>query len=106
MSESVRNILAHLPKISVARLAGARKNCSNVPDVCSFLTLWPTPQTDVLNSMMKTNPKKNEASPEPDPWMPEAAEATGAKRVTPRAKKKNQSGVLTNSPIIHAGYRK
>jgi hypothetical protein len=40
-----------------------------------------------------------------NPWAV-AVEATGANKVTPNAKKKNQSGVLTNSPTIHAGYRK
>jgi len=54
---------------------------------------------------MKTNPKKKYAIPEPPPGTLDAVEATGAKRVTPRAKKKNQSGVLTNSPMSHAGYR-
>lgn len=101
INESVKNILAHLPKINVARLAGARKNCSKVPDSCSFLTLWPTPHTDVLNSTMKTKPKKKEATLGLITFP--AADATGAKSVTPNATKKNQRGVLTNSPTTQAG---
>ena len=54
----------------------------------------------------KTKPKKKYVIPVPNPLSLDATEATGAKSVTPRAKKKNQSGVLTNSPMIHAGYRK
>ena len=104
MSESVMKILAHRPKISVARFAGARKNCSNVPPVCSFLTLCPTPHTEVLKRTMNTKPKKKYAIPISKPWV-EGCEATGTNNVTPSAKKKNHSGVLMNSPISHAGYR-
>jgi len=84
-------------------LAGARKNCSNVPDVCSFLTLWPTPHTDVLKRTMKTKPKKKEMIPGLNSAAFVPVDPTGANSVTPKAKKKNQSGVLTNSPIIQAG---
>jgi hypothetical protein len=63
--------------------------------------LWPTPQTDVLKRIMKINPKKKKAKPPPR----EEVAVEGANSVTPSAKKKNQSGVLMNSPRTQAGYR-
>jgi hypothetical protein len=48
---------------------------------------------------MKMNPKKKK----PKPPLREDEVAVGANNVTPRAKKKNQSGVLMNSPKTQAG---
>jgi hypothetical protein len=55
----------------------------------------------VLKRIMKTNPKKKKLTP-PSCGAPEERDV-GAKSVTPSAKKKNHSGVLMNSPTIHAG---
>jgi hypothetical protein len=49
--------------------------------------------------MMKMNPKKKKLIPP----VREVTAMVGANNVTPSAKKKNQSGVLMNSPMTHAG---
>ena len=101
MSVLLRKTRAHLPIMSVTLLAGAKKNCSSVPEVCSVLTLCPMPQTAVPKRVMKMKPRKKKMKPPPEAAL--VVGVVGVKSVTPRAKKKNHMGVLMNSPIIHAG---